>query len=404
MIIACPDCAAVQSLPAQPRSGHLDCWQCGGVLEHRTGRSVDAALACAIATMLLMLPANLMPLVMVRPLSGISVSTYLGSGCALIWEQGWPLIAIVLGLQALLLPFFRFGLLIAALTAIRLHKRPHWVGRAFRYAEMLDLWAMPDVLLAGGILGYGRVAVVMPARIQPGGWCLIAAALLSMLTRATLDRRAVWQRIGAPTSFVSKKMRACMACDLVLPDTHRSCPRCGAWLHRRKPFALMRTNALLLTALVLLPVANYFPASSLWEAGVAYPHTVFGNVLSLFREGYAPVAMLLFLTSVAIPIFKIGGIAWLSLSVMWGSGRALRFKSRLYRNLEAIGRWSNLDPFSVMIFAPMLQFGPLARITLGGGGSAFVAVIVLSTIAARTFDPRLMWDAARPAEPARGRP
>ncbi|HEX2943196.1 MAG TPA: paraquat-inducible protein A [Rhodopila sp.] len=397
MIIACPDCAAVQSLPARLRRGHLDCWQCGGVLEHRTGRSVDGALACAIATWLLLLPANLLPLVLVRPMSGVSAYTFLGSGCVLIWQQGWPLIAVVLGLQAILLPFFRFGLLVAVLGAVRLRRNLPWVGRAFRYAEALDLWAMPDVLLAGGMLGYGRVAVVMPAQIQPGGWCLVAAALLSMLTRATLDRRTVWQRIGTPAGFVSKGMTSCIACDLVVPDTSRSCPRCGACLHRRKPFAVMRTNALLLTALVLLPVANYFPASSLWEAGIAYPHTVLGNVLSLFQDGYAPVAMLLFCTSIVIPVFKIGGIAWLSYSVISRSGRALRGKSRLYRNLEAIGRWSNLDPFSVMIFAPMLQFGPLARITLGGGGSAFVAVIVLSTVAAKVFDPRLMWDAADPS-------
>ena len=401
MIIACPDCAAVQVLSPPPRRGHVDCYRCGGILERRTSRSLDAALACATASLFMLFPANLLPLVLIRPPVGFSRVTYLGSGCAVLWDQGWPLIAVLLGLQGILLPFLRFGLLIAVLAAIRLRAQPRWVGRGFRYAEYLDLWAMPDVLLLGAVIGYGRVAAFIPVHVQAGGWCLIASAVLAMLTRATLDRRAVWRRISAPSDVVFDEPIACIACDLVLPAKTKNCPRCGLTLHRRKPFSVMRTNALLLTAFLLWPVANYFPASSLWEAGEINPHTIFDGIRLLFVHGYAPAGLLICCTSVGIPLVKLAGIAWCSICVSSGSRRALQLRTRLYRIIEAISRWSYVDPFTVIIFTPMVQFGSMAHITIGSGGPAFVAVIVISMIAARAFDPRLMWDVAGRIEAGR---
>ena len=392
MMIACPDCDALQRLPLPPGPGYLQCWRCSRVMERRTARSLDAALACGIATLLLLLPANLLPLLLVRPMSGFSATVYLGSGCALIWQQGWPLVAIILGLQGLLLPFVRFGLLVSVLGALRLHARPPWLGRAFRYDEYLDIWAMPDVLLVGGIIGYGRVAVFLPVQLQAGGWCLALAGLLAMVTRATLDRHAVWRRIAVPPDNVAEKTKACIACDFVMPEVAEHCARCGARLHRRKPFSLTRTNALLLAAVVLLPIAGFFPISSFWQIGSASPRTVIDGVKLLFQSGYAPVGVLISVTSILSPLLKIGGTAWFSIAVMSGSGRFLYVRTRLYRILEPLGRWSNLDPFSVMIFAPMLQLRPLAHVTLGVGSPVFLAVLVISTIAVRTFDPRLMWD------------
>ncbi|MBV9248397.1 MAG: paraquat-inducible protein A, partial [Acetobacteraceae bacterium] len=358
------------------------------------GRNLDAALACAISTLLLLTTANALPLTSVAGPTGVVRFTYLGSGCAAIWEQGWPLVALVLGLQGIALPLLHFCLLIAALTAVRLKTRPRWVGSVFRYAQHLDLWAMSDVLLLGGIIGYGRVATSIPVHVEPGGWCLIAGALLTMLTRASLDRRAFWRRIEEPPERVFKRSVACLDCNLVLPANLRHCPRCGAHLYRRKPFAQLRTNALVAACFLLLPVANYFPASTLWEGQEAEPHTIFDGIRLLFQTGYAPVGLLVFCTSMAIPLLKLVSLIWFSISMKSRSRRYLRLKTRLYRMINVAGRWSNLDPFTVAVFTPMIQFEPLAHINVGGGAPAFLALIILSMIAVRVFDPRLMWDAA----------
>lgn len=48
----------------------------------------------------------------------------------------------------------------------------------------------------------------------------------------------------------------------------------------------------------------------------------------------------------------------------------------------------------MLVFAPMIQFGQLAHFDFMGGAAAFLATVVLSMLATRALDPRLMWDAA----------
>jgi paraquat-inducible protein A len=221
-----------------------------------------------------------------------------------------------------------------------------------------------------------------------------------MLTRATIDRRAVWQRIAPALHEAPSDGIACVACELVAPKSHRTCPRCGARLHHRKQFAMMRSSALVAAGFLLLPVANYFPATTLWEIGRPQPHTVLAGIKLLFRSGYAPVGLLIFTTSLALPLLKLSALTWFLVSTRRASQANLRFRTKSYRLISNLGRWSNIDPFTVMIFVPMVQFRPLAHIDIGRGAPAFVAVIVLSMVAVRLFDPRLMWDTASRADPA----
>lgn len=395
-LIACRDCAAIQRLPPPPKRGRLECVQCGRTLEKCSGRSLDAALACSIATLLLLLPANLMPGMTVH-FAGISRSTKLASGLSVIWQQHWPLVAIALGLFGVILPFVRFGLLSLTLAAIKFGARNRWVGMAFRYSEVLDVWAMVDVLLIGAGIGYGRIASQIPVDIDPGGWCFVAAALMTMLTRASLERRAVWRRLEMPPREVGPHPVACTSCDLVLPREAdgRRCPRCAARVYRRRPYAMMQCLALTLTTAILTPVAYGNPMSEFWEAGVPHPHSIINGIELLFENGFWYFGIIIFCVSLLFPLTKLAGLAWFMTSVHYRSGRWLRRKTQLYRFIDDVGRWSTLDPFAVMIFVPLGQFGELAHIQVMGGSPAFLATVVLSMIAARCFDPRLMWDAAR---------
>lgn len=395
-LIACPDCAAIQRMPPPPKRGRLECWQCGHALEKASGRSVDGALACAIATLLLLLPANLMPAMTVH-LAGISRSTWLASGIATIWDQRWPLVTITLGLVGILLPFVRFGLLAATLTAIRFGARSRWIGAAFRYSEMLDVWAMLDVLLIGAGIGYGRIESQIPVIIDPGGWCFVVASLMTMVTRATLERRAVWRLLEVPPRDVGPNPVACTSCCMVLPRSEEGgrCPRCNARIYRRRPNAMLQCAALTMTTYVLTPIAYGFPMSEFWSVGSVAPHSIIDGIELLFTHGFWYFGVVIFLVSVVFPLTKLVGLTWFLATVHFGWTSRLRFKTELYRFVDDVGRWSMLDPFAVLIFVPLGQFGQLAHISVMGGTPAFLATVILSMIGARAFDPRLMWDAAK---------
>lgn len=398
LIIACPDCAAVQRLPELTGGGKSECWRCRRVLERATGRSFDAALACALATLLLLFPANLLPFLKVS-LLGATRESFLASGVAYMVREQWVLLAAIVAAEAVLLPFIRFGLLTAALGALRLGRRDWWIGPTFRWSEALDQWAMPDVFLFGSAIGYSRVMHRLPVTIGDGGWCFIGVALLAMLTRASLDRRAVWRRIAEPAALPEAPTIGCPHCNLVLPaaaDGGR-CPRCRARVWRRKPFAIMRPLALVIAGYLLYPLANLFPMSVDYRMGIPQSHTIYDGVMDLIGAGLFPLAVIIFTTSIAIPLAKLVGMTWLFLSVEQRSSHWLVRKTRIYRFIDEISRWSNIDIFTIAVFLPLMQFAPLINVRTGGGASPFLLVAVLTMFASRLFDPRLLWDAGEHA-------
>jgi paraquat-inducible protein A len=69
-------------------------------------------------------------------------------------------------------------------------------------------------------------------------------------------------------------------------------------------------------------------------------------------------------------------------------------RTRLYRMVELIGRWSMLDVFVVTFTVALVQLQPLMSVQSGPGVLFFAAVVVLTMLAAEAFDPRLIWDSA----------
>lgn len=398
MTIACPDCGTLEELPKPSFGTTAYCPVCEYKLERTSGRSIVAALACSAATFALLFPANLLPLMRVEIL-GMQRQSWIYSSVTALWHAHMVLLAVLVALFVIVLPFLRFGLLTAVLGCLRINRHPSWLGRAFRWTHALDQWSMPDVFLIGCAVGYSRVAANLPVHIGPGGLCFIAAALLSMLSRVTLDRRSVWRAIAPQTAEpdADTAVISCSACDVVLPATAEGtpCPRCGQRLSARKPDALLRTSALVIAGFVLYLPANFYPMNISIQLGQAVPYRIIDGIKDLINAGLWPLAILIFCTSIAIPALKLVGLTWFIISVRHRSSKRLVLKTKLYRIIDEIGRWSNVDVFTVAVFVPLMQFGSLVDSRPAPGAVAFMLVVVLTMIASKTFDARLLWDAAQ---------
>ncbi len=398
MTIGCPDCGALEELPSLPARASAVCVLCRNDLERTSGRSITAALACSIATLLLLFPANTLPLLRMTVLSFHS-DNVIAVGIGQLWRHQWVFLAGLSAIYVVALPFVRFGLLSAVLGAIRLGRRPAWLGPAFRWAVWLDIWAMFDVFLLAACVGWYRLNNVSQAHITVdiGGACFIAAAFLTMLSRASLDRRTVWRVIGAERHVAAgEPVIACWTCDLLQPVSTAGapCPRCGARIYARKRRALLRTTALLVAALLLVAPANFYPMNVSNQLGAQLNYTIFTGVRDLFKNGLWPLGALVFCTSILIPVVKILAISWCVLSVWRRSAKRLIAKTRIFRIVAELGRWSKADPFTIVFFVPLMNFGPLASDSAGWGATAFMLMTTLTMFATNTFDPRLMWDAA----------
>jgi paraquat-inducible protein A len=134
-----------------------------------------------------------------------------------------------------------------------------------------------------------------------------------------------------------------------------------------------------------------------WVKGSS-PHTLFSAVDRLIGANLWFLAGCVFTTSIAIPFVKLAGMSWFYISVHQHSTRHLVAKTRFYRIIDELGRWSTMDVFTVVVYMPLVQFGQLATVQVGGGLPALLAVVVLTMLASRFFDPRLLWDAVIPDE------
>ena len=171
-----------------------------------------------------------------------------------------------------------------------------------------------------------------------------------------------------------------------------ACPRCGADVHLRKPGSIRLTWAFVVAACVLYIPANLLPimdTSSLFDA---QRDTIMSGVVYLWSTGSWGTALIVFVASIVTPLAKLISLALLTLSVQLRSSWRPLLRTKLYRVVTFVGRWSMLDIFVVTVLVALVQLQGIAVITAGPGALAFGAVVVLTMLAAYTFDPRLIWD------------
>ena len=189
---------------------------------------------------------------------------------------------------------------------------------------------------------------------------------------------------------------SCHSCHLLCQraeqPSHMRCPRCGAGMHDRKPNSIARTWALVLAAFIFYIPANVFPITIVISLGKAQSDTIMSGVIYFLQTGMWPIALIIFLASIFIPLLKLLALIFLLISVQRKTNWRRQDRTRLYRIVEIIGRWSMVDIFVVTILVALVHLGGLATIHAGPGALFFGAVVVITIVAAMSFDPRLIWD------------
>lgn len=192
---------------------------------------------------------------------------------------------------------------------------------------------------------------------------------------------------------------ACTDCHLLsrrprqaLPGEVPHCPRCGSELHQRKPNSLVRTWALVLTAMIFYVPANMLPMTLTTTLGKVQADTILSGVIYFIHSGSWEIALVIFTASIFVPFMKFLVLISLLLSVQFKSLWRPKDRTALYRITEAVGRWSMVDIYVVTILVALVKLGMLVDIEAGPAAVYFASVVVITMLAAESFDPRLIWD------------
>lgn len=380
------------------------CPICQHTLVKRHFRPVQRSMALALSALLALGFAVSFPFVSFAA-SGIGQQIELSQTATALLSFDQPLVAILVALTIVILPAVYLLGVIWLQSGLLLGRPLRFSRTIARSLKHLHPWMMADVFIIGALVSLFKISGNAEITLGIGFWAFCSFAILLLLTMRSLDDDWMWFAIaGEPLApegthtgqtASSQHLTGCKTCGLLqrLPEDGRSyCERCGEILHQRSPHSMQRTWALLIAASVLYIPANIYPIMFSTRFGQTQPKTIIGGVVDMINAGSWPIALVIFIASIIVPVGKVLALGWLCLRVGKSSEISHRSRVQLYRVTEFIGRWSMVDVFVVAIMVALIRAGNLLSITPGPAALAYAAVVILTMLAAISFDPRLIWD------------
>lgn len=410
---ACHECDWVSALPPLNAGEKASCPRCSHVLVKRHRFPAQRSMALAIAALTALVLAISFPFISFS-VSGIGNRIELSQTATTLIGFHQPLVAIAVIMTIVVLPaVYLLGVIWLQFGLLRDHPLPYSRDIARTLAHLIP-WMMADVFIIGALVSLIKIVGIAQIELGISFWAFCAFAVLLLMTTQSIDADWMWFSLeGEPLApegtqtgrpAAEQNLTGCPTCGLVnrLSDHGRGyCIRCHEKLHQRLPHSLQRTWALLGASAIMYIPANVYPIMTTTSLGHSSPSTIIGGVVQLIQMGSWPIAAVIFIASVIVPVGKLVALTWLCIVVRRSNVLNANSRTRLYRLTEFIGRWSMVDVFVVAILVALIRAGSLMSITPGPAALAFGCVVVLTMLAAMTFDPRLIWDLPLPSSSVR---
>jgi paraquat-inducible protein A len=389
---ACRACGDVQSLPA-PRAGYdRKCGRCGETMGSGLIH-LDMALPVLVAALIAFIVLLSLPLLRIE-LQGQHADGGLMTGVSGFLHYGMAPMALFTFACMVFAPLGRVVALLVTVACVMSDRRPKYLARLYRFSETLRPWGMLDVFLVGTLISMTKLRDLVRVEMAAGLWVLMGLVWCLALFDSIFDRHRFWDFIAAPAEVqAGAEAISCLHCNL-LQEPGVRCRRCSAALHRRKLDSVEITWALVVSGAILYIPANLYPVFTIVSFGHGNTSTILGGVRQLLTSADWPLAVIIFVASIVVPLIKLIGLAWLLISVRYPQRRYLRANTKLHRMIESIGRWSATDVFVAALLSGLVMLDNLATVVPGPGVLAFGSVVFLTMVATMTFDQRLLWDAA----------
>lgn len=167
------------------------------------------------------------------------------------------------------------------------------------------------------------------------------------------------------------------------------CWRCALPLDYDRKKSIHKSLAFLFAAIIFYIPANLYPVLQTAKFSESHGSTILEGVLSMWQSGDYPVAIIIFIASIFIPMLKFIILFYLIISIMRCSAKRVREKIKLYFLIELTGPWSLIDVFVVLILVALIHFKNIAIIP-GIGVTSFALMVVLTLLSANALDPRAL--------------
>jgi paraquat-inducible protein A len=306
--------------------------------------------------------------------SGQQRSLSLPQSIVTLFEQGDWVLGVITLIVIVILPLAiacSLGLLLLTLFS---GQSPPWATRLLALIDSFRFWNMAEIYFLGVLVSIIKIISLADIHFGPSFWFFALFTVSQLAALVHFDRFQIEQRLGAASAQGAA-------------SAHGAEPA-----HARNPESWSRSAAYLLTGLLLYIPANTLPIMTVTSLGKSEANTIIGGVITLWAHGSYPIALVIFIASVFVPLCKFLVLIWLLAS------QRLRLlgnpESRIlaWRATETIGRWSMVDVFVVAFLAGLVQFGSLMSIASGPAVLAFAGMVIATMLAAASIDTGAFWE------------
>lgn len=191
-LYSCHSCGLLQ----RPREQHCFCGRCDAPLHARKTASLQRAWALLIASFILYIPANLLPIMETRSLVGDQADTIMSGVIYLLTHGSWP-IALVIFFASILVPLAKMIALTLLLVTTQRGSLWRLPQRAalYRVVEAIGRWSMVDVYVVAilvALVQLDPLATIVP---RMGAVAFGAVVVLTMLAAEAFDPRLMWDSL-----------------------------------------------------------------------------------------------------------------------------------------------------------------------------------------------------------------
>lgn len=192
---ACPDCDLLLNPLNTAVGSKACCPRCGCLLQRPCSRSIERTLALSLTGLILILPANLLPMLQIR-LFGTIHEGNLWSGAAVLINEGMWFVALLVWLSSVILPALNLLLAFMISLHLRTNKPSPYLPRWMAGFQHLNEWAMLEVYALSIIVACVKLSSLADIHFGAGLYSFVALILVNATLAGAMDYHLFWRLIA----------------------------------------------------------------------------------------------------------------------------------------------------------------------------------------------------------------
>ena len=192
---ACPECDLLLNPTAPVVGEKAHCPRCGCLLHRPRKQSIERTFALSIAGLILILPANFMPLVGIKVLGTNKDGTLWSGVINLFAEHMWG-VAVLVFLSSILFPLLNIILSLLISAHLYFKKSNRFLPLWMRWLQHIDEWAMLEIYTLGIIVACVKLSSLAELKFGFGLYAFVALLIITGMLASSLDKVLFWRQIG----------------------------------------------------------------------------------------------------------------------------------------------------------------------------------------------------------------